>query len=132
LKCLIVEDDFISRRIFKELLSPFADCDIAINGQEAIDSFSLAHQSNRPYNVIFMDIMMPVIDGLGALKAIRALEKNMEVPPRLAAKIVMTTALDDPRTVIRAFNDGEASSFLVKPITKRKLVQTLRELQLIT
>ena len=54
MRCLIAEDHLLSRRILKELLSPESDCDIAVNGQEAIDSFKLAHESKRPYDVIFM------------------------------------------------------------------------------
>jgi len=130
-KCLIVEDDFISRRLLKELLSSFGDCDIAVNGQEGIDSFRLAHESKRPYDLIFMDIMMPIVDGLEALQVIRTLEKRMEIPPALTAKIVMTTALDDPHTVIKAFNDGEATSYIVKPITRQSLAKEMVALKLL-
>jgi len=129
-KGLIVEDDLLSRRILKELFSPFGDSDIAVNGKEAIDSFQLAHESKRPYDVIFMDIMMPVVDGMEALKRIRSIEKKMGVPPSLAVKVVMTTALDDPHTVIRSFNECEADSFIVKPLSKQKLIKELRALNL--
>lgn len=131
MRCLIVEDDFMSRRILKELVSPFGDCDIAVNGQEAIASFHLAHESKRPYDVIFMDIMMPVIDGMEALKSIRSLERKMVIPPGLAAKVIMTTALDDPRTVIKSYNECEADSFIVKPLSKQKLIKEMRALKLI-
>jgi len=129
-KCLIVEDDFFSRRILKELLSSFGDCDIAVNGREAIDSFRLSHESQRPYDVIFMDIMMPVLDGLAALQGIRTLEKQMGVPHSLAVKVVITTAVSDPRTIINSFNDGEATSYLVKPITRQKLAKEMVALKL--
>ena len=131
MKGLIVEDDMLSRRILKELFSPFGDCDIAVNGKEAIDSFRLAHESKRPYDVIFMDIMMPIVDGMEALKCIRSIEKKMGVPPNLEVKVVMTTALDDPRTVIRSFNECEADSFIVKPLSKQKLIKELRALNLV-
>lgn len=131
MKCLIVEDDFISRQVLKELLSSFGDCDIAVNGQEGIDSFWLAHESKRPYDLIFMDIMMPIIDGLEALQVIRSLEKRMEIPPALTAKIVMTSALDDPHTLIKAFNVGEATSCLVKPISRQKLAKEMVALKLL-
>jgi len=130
-KCLIAEDHLLSRRILKELLSPECDCDIAVNGQEAIDSFQLAHESKRPYDVIFMDIMMPEVDGLEALQCIRTLERKMEIPHSLAVKVVMTTALDDPHTVIRSFNECEADSYIVKPISRHKLANELRKLNLL-
>lgn len=131
MKCLIAEDHLLSRRILKELLSPECDCDIAVNGQEAIDSFQLAHESKRPYDVIFMDIMMPEVDGLEALQCIRTLERKMEIPHSLAVKVVMTTALDDPHTVIRSFNECEADSYIVKPISRHKLANELRKLNLL-
>jgi two-component system chemotaxis response regulator CheY len=130
-KCLIAEDHLLSRRILKELLSSQFDCDIAVNGQEAIDSFQLAHDSKRPYDVIFMDIMMPVVDGLEALLCIRTLEKKMAIPPNLAVKVVMTTALDDPHTVFKSFNQCEADAYIVKPLSRHKLIKELRALNLV-
>ena len=131
MRCLIAEDHLLSRRILKELLSSDADCDIAVNGQEAIDSFVLAHESKRPYDVIFMDIMMPIVDGMEALQTIRALEKKMEIPPQLVVKVIMTTALDDPRTVIKSFNECEADAYIVKPLSRHKLIKELRALNLV-
>lgn len=130
MKCLIVEDDLISRRILKELLPSSVECDIAVNGQEAIISFNLAHESKRPYDVIFMDIMMPEVDGMEALRCIRDLERKMGIPHNLVVKVIMTTALDDPRTVINSYYNCEADSFIVKPMNKQKLINELRALKL--
>jgi two-component system chemotaxis response regulator CheY len=132
MKCLIVEDDFISRRILKELLSAYCECDIAVNGEEAVTSFRMAHESKRPYELICMDIMMPGVDGNEALTRIRQLEKDMGVPPEIEVKVVMTTAMDDPKTVIDSFYRGGATSYLVKPISKQKLVRELRTFGLIS
>ncbi len=131
MKCLIAEDILICRRILQEMLSTMGDCDIAVNGQEAIDSFALAHESKRPYDVIFMDIMMPIMDGKEALRSIRALEKIMEIPPQLAVKVIMTTSMDDPSTVIKSFNECGADAYIVKPLSKQKILKELRALKLI-
>ena len=130
MKCLLVEDELKSRHILKELLSSICECDIAVNGQEAIDSFRLAHESKRPYNIIFMNVTMPVVDGLTALRAIRSIENGMDMPPGLKVRAVMMTAPGDPRSVIKAFREGEANSFLVKPITKQKLDKEMVTLML--
>ncbi|KAB0669407.1 response regulator [Oryzomonas sagensis] len=131
MKCLIVEDDFISRRILKEMLSKHFDCDIAINGEEAVTSFRLAHEGKHPYDLICMDIMMPGVNGQEALRRIRELERSLQVPPQLEAKVIMTTALDDPQTVVQAFYKGGATAYLVKPIGRQKLMNELRVLGLL-
>ena len=128
MKCLIVEDDFISRRVLTELLRPFADCDIAVNGEEAVTSFKMAHAAKRPYDLICLDIMMPVMDGREAMRQIRELEQEMGVPPNLEVKILMTTALDDVKTVFNSYYQGGATAYLVKPISKQKLLNELRGL----
>lgn len=132
MKCLIVEDDLISRRILKELLSSLGDIDIAINGEEAIVSFQMAHTGKCPYDLICMDIMMPGTDGQEALLRIREMEKEMGIPPSMEVKVIMTTALDDPSSVVQAFYKGGATSYLVKPISKQKLMNEIRKIGLLS
>lgn len=132
MKCLIVEDEFISRMILKEMLTPYFDCDIAVNGEEAVTAFKLAHESKRPYDLICLDIMMPLMDGQEALRQIRELERIMDIPHELEVKVIMTTALDDPKTVFTSFYKGGATSYLVKPTSKQRLLQELRTFGLIS
>lgn len=131
MKTLIVEDDFISRRILRELLNSYGDIEIAVDGEEAVTAFRLAHDAKAPYELICMDIMMPKMDGREALRQIRQLEKELEVPPNFEVKIIMTTALDDPKTVFDSFYQDGATAYLVKPISKQKLIRELRALGLI-
>lgn len=131
MRCLITEDDFISRRILRELLSPYFEIEIAVDGEEAITAFTLAHESKQPFDLICMDIMMPKMDGRNALRQVRKLEKELDVPPNLEVKVIMTTALDDPKTVFDSFYQDGATAYLVKPISKQKLVRELRALGLI-
>ena len=63
MRCLIVEDDFISRRILQQLLSSHFECDVAVDGEEGVESFRLAHEEKKPYDRVFLDIMMPKLDG---------------------------------------------------------------------
>lgn len=131
MKCLIAEDDFISRRVLTELLSPFFACDIAVNGDEAVASVKLAHEAKQPYDLICLDIMMPKLDGREALRQIRALEKELGIPGNLESKIIMTTALDDAKTVFDTYYQGGATAYLVKPISKTRLLAELRSLGLL-
>lgn len=131
MKILIVEDDFISRRIIKDILSPYGDCDIVVDGGEAVQAFKLACEADEPYDLICMDIMMPNMDGQEALKQIREMEKDFGVKGSSEVKVIMVTALDDPKTVFKAYYKGGATSYIVKPIEKDKLIQEIRGLGLI-
>lgn len=131
MRVLIVEDDFISRKLLQKLLGHYGDCDIAVNGMEAIRAFKVALEEKQPYDLICMDIMMPHIDGQQALKEIRKMEKEMNIDPANEAKVIMTTALDDPRNVVESFYKGGATSYIIKPIDKKKLLDEVRKLGLI-
>lgn len=126
MKTLIVEDDFISRKIMKELITPLGECDIAIDGEEAVKAFRLAHEEKRPYDLVCMDIMMPNLDGHGALEQIREIERQLGISCAGEVKVIMTTALDDPKNVVDALYRGAATSYLVKPITRQKLLKEIR------
>jgi len=131
MRMLIVEDNPVNQKLMTKLLSEFGQCDVAQNGQEAIDLFTKALDENHPYDVVFMDIMMPVMDGQTSLKEIRNIEKQKNVPIGQETKAIMTTALSDTKNVTTAFFKGMADSYLTKPISRDKLVQALKEAGLI-
>ncbi|MEZ4527246.1 MAG: response regulator [Desulfobacterales bacterium] len=131
MKILIAEDDFISRRILKEILSPYGDCDVVVDGEEAVQAFQMAIEEKKPYDLICMDIMMPNTDGHEALKRIRETEKAEGIRGSAEVKVIMVTALDDPKTVFQAFYKGGATSYIVKPIDQKKVTGEIRSLGLI-
>lgn len=127
MRVLIVEDDFTSRRLLQKFLSPYGDCDVAVNGTEAVDAFMLAMDEGQPYDLICLDVMMPEIDGLEVLRTIREKERSSGVTSKKEAKVVMTTALDSPKDVIEAYYRGGCTDYLVKPINTKKLLALLGE-----
>ncbi len=132
MRILIVEDDFVSRNILQHILAEYGQCDIAVDGQEAVDAFKRAWGESEPYDLICMDIMMPNLNGHEALAQIRAFEQQMEIDSNSATKVIMTTALNDNKNVSDAFYKGAATSYFVKPIDRRKMVEELRLLGLIS
>jgi len=130
MKTLIVEDDFVSRKLLKDIMQKYSDCDVVIDGKEAIQAFRLAWEDNQPYDLILMDIMMPRMDGKEAVKQIRAFEKEINVSGSKEVKIVMTTALGDPKTVFETYYQCGATSYLVKPLSKEKIFDELKKLKL--
>lgn len=131
MRVLVVEDDFGSRRMMQKLLEsyPDIDVDVVVDGEESIEAFKIAWEENKPYDLIFMDIMMPKMDGHEALKRLRALERDMGIKPSDEAKIVMTSVLEDPKNVIEAYYGGSATSYMVKPIDREKLDRELARIR---
>lgn len=129
MRILIAEDDMASRKFLYKYLSAYGDCDITVDGIEAIDAFLLAWDEGSPYDLICLDIMMPKLDGLKALKAIRDFEKHKEIDNAEKSKIIMITALNDPQTVQNSFEDG-CQGFAVKPIDTFKFLEVIKKLGL--
>lgn len=130
MRALVVEDDFISRMILQKILLQFGVCDVVVNGKEAVQAFSMAVAEGNPYDLICLDIMMPEMNGTEALHLIRQKESEMKILPKDEVKIVMTTALDTAREVIDAYYKGGCTAYLVKPISKAKIIETIKELGL--
>ena len=83
-----------------------------------------------PYDLICLDIMMPVMDGYQALMGIRNLEKQKNIPQEKAVKVIMTTALNDEANVKMAFELG-CTIYSGKPIDQDRFEQALKKLNLI-
>lgn len=131
MRILIVEDDFASRIVIHKYLSPYGQCDVVVNGLEAVQAFSLALEEDEKYDLVCLDIMMPELNGQETLKRIRKMEEEKGIEPSKKVKIIMMTALDTPKDVVEAFYKGDCTSYLVKPILRKKLVSLLKEYDLI-
>jgi two-component system chemotaxis response regulator CheY len=131
MRFLVVEDDFTSRKLLQKILSPYGEVDVAVNGQESLDAFTAALDEGNPYELVCMDIMMPEMDGQEALKKIREVEKQRGIPGSQEVKVIMTTALDDPKNVVEAYYKGGATSYVPKPIDRQLFLQLLRNIGII-
>lgn len=127
MKILIVEDEFITKEFLRNVLIKYGDCDVVSNGQQAIDIFDRALKNN-PYHLVCMDIMMPVMDGKVATSKIREIEKKYGVKAKDEVKILMITALDDPKTVIESMFHSGATAYIAKPLSKEKLLHEIEKL----
>lgn len=123
-RILIVEDDLISRKFLSKFMNRYGDCDLVVDGLEAIDAYLLATKEGVPYDLICLDVMMPKIDGIQVLKTIRDLEKQNGVNDNEKCKIVMTTVLGEILTVQSAFDFG-CNAYASKPLDIAKLTEVL-------
>jgi two-component system chemotaxis response regulator CheY len=129
-KTLIVEDEFTSRALLREILKRFGVPQIAMNGREGVEAVRAALEAGAPFDLICLDIMMPEMDGQEALRRIRTMETQAGIDAEKRAKVIMTTALADRNTVVEAIN-AQCDYFLVKPIDGRVLLDELRRFGLI-
>lgn len=128
MKVLIVEDDYVSRRLMHIILSPYGACDTAENGREALEAFKEAKNKRDPYDLICLDIMMPEMDGHQVLKEIRCIEQEEQKGDHV--KIIMTTALNDPQNIMMSFRQ-HCEDYLIKPVAKAKLLDKIHHMGLI-
>lgn len=112
---LVVDDAaFMRMRMSKILTGAGYDVVQAENGLDAIAQY----QEHKP-DVVLMDITMPEMDGLTALKEIRAIDPD--------ARIAMVTALGQQQIVLEAVKSG-AKDFLVKPCEGDRVLATVTKL----
>lgn len=131
MKSLIVEDDFLARALLLTILSEYGECHVAVNGEEAVRAVRSALENDLPYDVMCLDILMPVLDGQKALLEIRKVERSYGIKETKGIKVIMVTALEDFENIVQAFEGGHCEAYLTKPLNREKLLDHLFELELI-
>ena len=131
MKTLIVEDDFLARSLLSTLLAGCGICHVAVNGKEALDATEKAFAANDPYDLICLDIMMPVMDGQETLLELRKMEARLGIRGLDTTKVIMVTGIDDSKNIMQAFRQGQCEAYLTKPLDRHKLLNHIRDLGLI-
>ncbi len=126
MKILIVDDDHVSQVALSATLSRYGECTCEGNGRDGLARFTAALDAQAPFDLVFMDIQMPVMDGQTALCAIRELERERKVAPGREAKAVMITCHDDIKNISTSFFKGQVTCYFTKPIDLRAMIEELR------
>ena len=115
-KILLVDDAAFMRKVIKDTLSKagYTDLHEAVDGADAVEKYN----SLKP-DLVLMDITMPNMDGLEALKAIRAADGS--------ANVVMCSAMGQETMVIDAIKSG-AKDFIVKPFKPERILSTVKKI----
>ncbi len=130
MRILIAEDDMASRKFLSRFLAKYGECDITVDGLEAIEAFMVSFDIDKRYDLVCLDIMMPKLDGIKVLKTIRDIERQKGVPEEKKVKIIMTSALNEIEVVNDSFDSG-SEGYATKPINTSKFEEVLRKLSLI-
>jgi two-component system chemotaxis response regulator CheY len=124
-KCLVVDDDELSRELIVQYLDGYAACETAQNGREAVEKVQASHERETPFTLIVLDILMPEMDGHEAGKAIRAMEKKLGIPLANQVKIVVLSSVNTPQEIMQSFMTINPAAHLIKPVEAAKFRETL-------
>lgn len=130
-RCLVVDDDQLSREIVVTMLEGIAECDQACNGREAIDKYLVAESAGNPYRLIMLDVVMPEMDGHEASKVIRGYEQAHGITPDKGITIIVLSSLNTPKDIVQSYIAGQSAAHLIKPVKPERLMKALRQLELI-
>jgi len=111
LKVLLVDDDFINRKLLQTLLKKNPNVTEIIEAENGSDALDKLKKENN-VNLILLDIMMPIVDGIEFLKIFRSDMSNAHIP-------VIVLSTDDTRKT-EVFDNG-ANDFMRKPIKEEQL-----------
>lgn len=122
LNVLLVDDKSVNLKIIGLMLEA-ANCrvDTASNGKEALSAYD-----PEKHQLILMDIMMPVMDGITSMKELRKLHKSKEIMPPIIA--ITANAMRGDKEKYK--NEG-FDAYIAKPVTMGKLVQELKDLKIV-
>ena len=124
LRILIAEDNAVNRTLVTKILEKRGHTIVAVeNGQLAVEGFTTATASRRPYDVVIMDIQMPIMDGLEATAAIREREIGLGGRVPIVALTAHAMAGDRERCL-----DAGMTAYLVKPLQPQQLIETVESL----
>lgn len=123
LNILLVEDNLLNQRIVTFSLKRFNhEVVIANNGVEALEQFK-----TKKFDVILMDIMMPVMDGLEATVKIREMENSLNTEKRTPIIALTANTMDNDREKCISYGMDE---FMAKPFDIEKLNSIFEELNI--
>lgn len=129
---LLVDDEPSMRMVLTEFLENVGQCETAAAGHEALAAMNRALKEDRPFDAVFLDIIMPGMDGHETASMLRKAERDHGVPPHQCFKLIMISALDDTGNVCRSFfKEGCADAYVAKPVDHDKLMAELKALKLL-
>lgn len=121
-RILVVDDNFVNRKLLTELLKDDARCDIAVDGREALDAYRLSLSEQTPYDMVLLDIAMPDVGGLEVLRTIRDDERAREIPEDKQVPIIIVTIFDE--FYGKAYEAG-CTDYILKPLDVNALKEKI-------
>lgn len=128
---LLVDDDERFSLLVAKKLEQYAHCVISTSGEDALLQFEHHLREGSPFDAVFMDIEMPSMDGHEVAGKMRRVEKNNNVDPINAFKLIMLTAHADVKNVSISFFKDNADAYIHKDSLQEKLFSELESIKVI-
>lgn len=124
MKFLIADDNELHRELITDTIKDHGKCYLVRDGGVAIKFFADSLEKSEPFSAIFIKSKKGSMDGPHALRKIREIEQEKGLELSKEIPIIMTVT-DDEEQISEAYLRGNSTTFIIKPLTKDKIVEEL-------
>ncbi|MFQ5649185.1 MAG: two-component system response regulator [bacterium] len=117
-RVLIVDDEYSSRRLLEKILRSYLNCDV-LQAEEGSVALQIMVKENP--DLVILDLVMPFMNGVEVLKTMRKTANLRDI------QVVVCTSIDD-QTLVKKVIEFGVKKYLVKPLSKEKVVDVISEL----
>jgi two-component system, chemotaxis family, chemotaxis protein CheY len=122
---LITDDDDVTHAFLRHVLLGLGDVAHAFSGTQAVESCQQALESGAPFTCLLMDVLMPGMNGLEAVRRIRTLYAEAGVPAPL---VLIMSCLSYQECLAGGLVPAHADRYIAKPFDRRTVLAALAEL----
>ena len=118
MKIMVIDDVFMNILRLKEAVRAFGEVEGYQNAREGLEALQFAYLTNAPYDLLFLDILMPELSGFEVLDAL--VKMGADRPPKERTKVVMVTSRNQEESVRKSIRSG-ASGYVIKPFQNERI-----------
>ena len=127
MRILVVDDELVSRKKMKKIMTAFGQCVAVENGADALKAFEEAIVKGEPFDLITLDVSMPAMDGTEVLFEIRMIEQQKNIAKESKVKVIMVTGQSDKDLVITCMQAG-CDGYVVKPFDSEIMAEKIKQI----
>lgn len=123
MKSLVIDDSKLIGLIMQETLEQYGSCDVAFNPVDGFNKYVKSVNNNIPYDVVYLDLIMPIYNGYQVLEMIRNYEKSRNAKNSI---IVIVSGIYDEENKKKAIELG-ADAYFMKPFNITEFTKFFKE-----
>lgn len=125
MRTLIVEDSLVNQEFLLMIMESFGECVVVESGEEGMQKVAGSLKTVKPFDLIFLDVMLPGISGIEALQHMRELERLESASP---AKVIIISSLEAEDLQAQGLVMDDSIAIMPKPIRPDIVESTLTNL----